>query len=338
MSLILAIETSCDETAVALVRDGHMVLANLISSQIALHAQYGGVVPEIASRCHLQALQPMIQEAMEAMEAAHITPQDIDAIAVTYGPGLVGALLVGVSAAKALAFAWGKPLVAVHHIEGHISANFLTHSDLRPPCLCLVVSGGHSHIVQVTDYGRFKVLGQTQDDAAGEALDKVARALGLGYPGGPAIDKLAKTGNLLAVKLPSVALPPYNFSFSGIKTAVVNLLHKAEQKGEAVNVADYAASFQHAVVEGLVGQAIAAAKDTGSKTLLLAGGVAANSLLRERLAQAAQEKGIVMYMPPLEYCTDNAAMVGCAAHFRFVRGEQADMRLNAVPALALDAI
>ncbi len=331
---ILGIESSCDETSAAVVKNGREVLSNVISSQVDLHQKYGGVVPEIASRKHVELVIPVINQAIED---AGITTDNIAAIGVTYGPGLVGALLVGLSAAKALAFAWDKPLIGVHHIEGHIAANYLQHKDLEPPFVCLVASGGHSHIVHVGDYDRFEILGRTRDDAAGEAFDKVARAVGLGYPGGPLIDKAAKDGNSKAVDFPRVHFEKgcLDFSFSGIKTAVLNYLNSLEQKGEKYNVADVCASFQSAVVDVLVGNLISAAKKVGSLKVALAGGVAANSLLRKELLEKAGKDGLLVYYPSPVLCTDNAAMIACAAYYEFERGYVSDLYLNAVPGLKL---
>ncbi|MBZ4646183.1 MAG: metalloendopeptidase glycoprotease family [Clostridia bacterium] len=331
---ILGIETSCDETSAAVVENGRKILSNVISSQVDLHKRYGGVVPEIASRKHVEIINAVIQDSLEQ---AGVTFRDIDVIGVTYGPGLVGALLVGVSAAKALAFALDKPLVGVHHIEGHIAANYLEHQDLQPPYICLVASGGHSHIVHIQDYNTFEILGQTRDDAAGEAFDKVARVIGLGYPGGPLIDKLAKQGNKDAVKFPKVSFDDgsLDFSFSGVKTAVLNYVNKLEQKGEAYNRADIAASFQNAVVEVLVDKTVVAAQKLGINIIALAGGVAANSALRQLLAERAKENGLKVYYPSPILCTDNAAMIACAAYYEFIAGKRADLDLNAVPNLRL---
>ncbi len=332
--LILGIETSCDETSAAVVKNGREVLSNIISSQIDLHKRYGGVVPEIASRKHIENINPVIQHALDEAE---VTLDDIEAIAVTYGPGLVGALLVGLSTAKALAFACNKPLVGVHHIEGHIAANYLEHHELAPPFICLVVSGGHSHIVHVKDYQSFEILGQTRDDAAGEAFDKVARVLGLGYPGGPLIDKLAREGNKEAIKFPRVNFQDgsLDFSFSGVKTSVLNYINKLEQKGEEVHKADVAASFQQAVVEVLVDKCIIAADNVDNKLIVLAGGVAANSALRELIKQKAEEQSKKVCYPSPILCTDNAAMIACAGYYRYLAGKRADLDLNAIPNLRL---
>ena len=330
---ILAIESSCDETAAAVVRDGREVISSVISSQIPLHAMYGGVVPEIASRKHVESVDPVVDEALAK---AGMRLEDVDAIAVTYGPGLVGALLIGVSAAKALAFAANKPLIPVNHIEGHVSANYVAHPDLVPPFVCLVASGGHSHIVRVDDYGVYTLLGQTMDDAAGEAFDKAARVLGLPYPGGPLLDKLSREGNPHALTLPHVKTPGrYDYSFSGLKTALINAVHKLRQNGQDVPAADIAASFQYAAVELLSDKAVLAAKESGAKVLALAGGVASNSGLRNTTNDKCQRSGLRLVMPPPILCTDNAAMIGSAGFYRLMRGEIAGLDLNAVPGLRL---
>ena len=332
--LILAIESSCDETAAAVVKNGREVLSNVISSQIALHTLYGGVVPEIASRKHIEKINQVIEAALDE---AKVTLDDIDAIGVTYGPGLVGALLVGVAEAKAIAYAARKPLIGVHHIEGHIAANFIEHKELEPPFLCLVVSGGHTHLVCVKDYGEFEILGRTRDDAAGEAFDKIARVLGLGYPGGPLIDKLAKEGNPKAVDFPRVRMDKnsLDFSFSGVKTAVINYLHKLEQNGEEYNKADIAASFQDAVTDVLCEHTIEAAEQKNSKIIALAGGVASNSALREKMTKLAGENGIKVVYPEPILCTDNAVMIACAGYYGYLEKNFADMTLNAIPSLSL---
>lgn len=331
--MILAIESSCDETAAAVVKNGREVLSNVINSQIDIHKRYGGVVPEIASRCHIEAIDTVIDEALAN---ANVTLDEVDAIAVTYGPGLVGALLVGVSEAKALAFAKNKPLIAVHHIKGHIMANLIAHKELEPPFVCLVASGGHSHIVHVKSYNELEVIGRTCDDAAGEAYDKIARVLGLGYPGGPKIDALAKQGDKNAVRFPRVKMQnELDFSFSGVKTAVINYLHKLEQNGEQYNKADIAASFQEAVVEVLCEHAVKGANMCGASKLALAGGVAANSALRESMQAMCEQNGMKFYAPPMVLCTDNAAMIGCAAYYQYINGDFADMSLNAVASLEL---
>lgn len=332
--LILAIESSCDETAGAVVKNGRTVLSNIISSQIDLHTLYGGVVPEIASRKHMEQINQVINEALVK---ANVTLDDITAIAVTYGPGLVGALLVGVSAAKALAYASKKPLIGVHHIEGHISANYIENPELEPPFGCLVVSGGHTHLVNVKDYGKYEILGKTRDDAAGEAFDKVARAVGLGYPGGPKIDRLAKEGNPLAIEFPraKVTGSEYDFSFSGLKSAVLNYINKCEMKNEEFNKADLVASFQNAVVDVLVSHAIQASHEFGFKKLAIAGGVASNSALRTAMKEACDKNNIEFYHPSPILCTDNAAMIGAAAYYEYLAGSRASWDLNAVPNLKL---
>lgn len=333
MSLILAIESSCDETAAAVVKDGRTVLSNVISSQIEIHKKFGGVVPEVASRKHLEAINPVIESALED---ANVTYDELDYIAVTYAPGLVGALLVGVSSAKALSFALDKPLIPVHHIRGHICANYIEHSDLEPPFMCLVASGGHSHIIYVKSYTDYKVIGQTRDDAAGEAFDKVARVLGLGYPGGPKIDKLAKEGNPDAISFKKVKFGNncYDFSFSGIKTAVINYCHTTEQKGDTLNKADVAASFQKSVCEVMVDNLLASADKYNCKKIALAGGVACNSALRAELENRKGDRAI--YYPSPIYCTDNAAMIGCCAHYELQARRFADLSLNAIPYLEID--
>lgn len=332
--LILAIESSCDETAASVVKNGRTVLSNIISSQIDLHKLYGGVVPEIASRKHIEKINQVIEEALKE---AGVELDDLDAIGVTYGPGLVGALLVGVAEAKAISFAKNIPLVGVHHIEGHISANYIENLDLEPPFLCLVVSGGHTHLVIVKDYGEFEILGRTRDDAAGEAFDKVARAIGLGYPGGPKIDKLSRQGNAYAMDFPKakVADAPYDFSFSGVKSAVLNHLNKCRMQGEPIVEADIAASFQRCVVEVLVEHAISAAKDYHISKLAIAGGVASNQTLRSAMEKACQENGIRFYHPSPILCTDNAAMIGAAAYYEYLKGTRHGWDLNAVPNLKL---
>lgn len=332
--LILAIESSCDETAAAVVKNGREVLSNVISSQIALHTLYGGVVPEIASRKHIEKINQVIQEALDE---AHVTLDDIDAIGVTYGPGLVGALLVGVAAAKAISYAKKIPLVGVHHIEGHISANYIENKDLEPPFLCLVVSGGHTHLVKVADYGKYEILGRTRDDAAGEAFDKVARAIGLGYPGGPKIEKAAREGDPMAIPFPKAKVNdnPYDFSFSGVKSAVLNYINGCKMKGLSYSETDIAASFQQAVVDVLVNHTMLAAKDYGIKKVAIAGGVACNSGLREGMKEACKKRGYSFYMPTPILCTDNAAMIGAAGYYDFVKGVRHGLDLNAVPGLKL---
>lgn len=331
---ILAIESSCDETAAAVVRNGREVLSNIISSQIDLHKLYGGVVPEIASRKHIEKINQVIEEAL--LEAK-CTLDDIDAVAVTYGPGLVGALLVGVAEAKAIAYARNLPLIGVHHIEGHISANYIENKDLEPPFLCLVVSGGHTHLVCVEDYGKYKILGKTKDDAAGEAFDKVARAIDLGYPGGPKIDKLAKEGDPNAIEFPRahVGDSVYDFSFSGVKSAVLNYINGCKMKQIEYNRADIAASFQKAVTDVLVDHAMIGVENYGLKKLAIAGGVASNSALRAAMSQACQERGIEFYHPSPILCTDNAAMIGAAGYYDYKNGIRSGWDLNAVPNLKL---
>ena len=333
-TLILAIESSCDETAASVVKNGRCVLSNIISSQIAIHTLYGGVVPEIASRKHIEKINQVVEAALKE---ADVTLDDIDAIGVTYGPGLVGALLVGVAEAKAIAYAKKKPLVGVHHIEGHVSANYIEHPDLEPPFLCEIISGGHTHLVIVKDYGSFESLGRTRDDAAGEAFDKVARAIGLGYPGGPKIDKLAKEGNPHAIDFPRAHMEdaPYDFSFSGVKSAVLNHLNKCRMTGEPIVEADIAASFQQAVVDVLVDNAIRAAKDYHMDRLAIAGGVASNGALRAAMEAACEKEGIRFYRPSPIFCTDNAAMIGVAAYYEYQKGTRHGWDLNAVPNLKL---
>ncbi|MFU0826101.1 MAG: tRNA N6-adenosine threonylcarbamoyltransferase [Lachnoclostridium sp.] len=332
--LILAIETSCDETSAAVVKNGRTVLSNIISSQIDLHTIYGGVVPEIASRKHIEKINQVIKEALKK---ANVTFNDIDAIGVTYGPGLVGALLVGVAEAKAISYALKKPLIGVHHIEGHVSANFIENKDLEPPFLCLIVSGGHTHIVIVKDYGKYEIIGKTRDDAAGEAFDKVARAIGLGYPGGPKIDKLAKEGNKSAVVFPRANIEgfPYDFSFSGVKSAVLNYLNSCAMKNVTVNKADIAASFQEAVVDALVTKTMAAAAEYHMDKIAIAGGVAANSALRGAMEEACEKHGMKLYYPSPILCTDNAAMIGAAAYYEYLNGTRHGLDLNAVPNLKI---
>ena len=332
--LILAIESSCDETAAAVVKNGREVLSNVINTQIAIHTEYGGVVPEIASRKHIENINPVIRKALED---AGVTLDDIDAIGVTYGPGLVGALLVGVAEAKAIAFAKNKPLVGVHHIEGHISANYVENKELEPPFVALVVSGGHTHLVKVNNYGEYEIVGRTRDDAAGEAFDKVARAIGLGYPGGPKIDKLAKEGNPDAIEFPRAHVDdaPYDFSFSGIKSAVLNYINSANMQGREINRADVAASFQKAVVDALVSRAVRLAKECGMDKLAIAGGVASNSALRAAIQEECTKNNIRFYSPSPILCTDNAAMIGAAAYYEYIKGVRHGYDLNAVPNLKL---
>lgn len=331
---VLAIESSCDETAAAVVVNGRKVLSNIISSQIDIHKLYGGVVPEIASRKHIERINQVIQEALTEADRQL---DDMDAVCVTYGPGLVGALLVGVGAAKALSYAAGKPLVGVHHIVGHISANYIANPELEPPFLCLVASGGHSHLVLVRDYGQYEILGRTRDDAAGEAFDKVARAIGLGYPGGPKIDWLSQDGDPDAIDFPRAVIDgaPYDFSFSGVKSAVLNYINGCSMKGEAYSKADVAASFQKAVVEVLVAHTMLAARDYGIDRIAIAGGVACNSALRAGMERACQRNGYSFYMPAPVLCTDNAAMIGAAGYYEFRNGIRHGLDLNAVPNLKL---
>ncbi len=332
---ILAIETSCDETSVAIVKNGREVLSNAISTQIPLHEQYGGVVPEIASRMHVEKINLVIKNALEE---ADMSLDDVDAIGVTYGPGLVGALLVGVMAAKSIAFAKNKPLVGVHHIEGHIAANYISHQELKPPFLCLVVSGGHTHLVHVQDYDKYEIIGKTRDDAAGEAYDKVARAIGLTYPGGPKVDKLAHEGNPEAINFPRALKDDgYDFSFSGVKSAVLNYINGAKMKGEEINKADVAASFQASVVDVLVTKAINLAKELNIDKIAVAGGVSANKGLREEMQKACDKTGKKFYCPEFILCTDNAAMIGSAAYYEYIKGVRSDMSLNAIPNLPLGA-
>ena len=332
--LILSIESSCDETSAAVVKNGRHVLSNVIHSQIDLHTLYGGVVPEIASRQHIEKVNQVVDKALTE---AGVTIDDITAIAVTYGPGVVGALLVGVSFAKALAFATGKPLVGVHHIEGHICANYIENKELEPPFHCLVVSGGHTHLVYVSDYGKYEILGRTRDDAAGEAFDKVARAIGLGYPGGPKIDKLSDEGNPDAIAFPRAKMADnvYDFSFSGLKSAVLNYLNSCKMTGEEINEADVAASFQKAVIDVLTDHSISALKEKSSVKLALAGGVASNKHLRAAMKEACEKNNIEFYYPSPVYCTDNAAMIGVAGYYEYINGTRHRYDLNAVPGLKL---
>lgn len=331
---ILAIESSCDETAAAVVRNGREVLSNIISSQIEIHTEFGGVVPEIASRKHLDKIDDVI--AM-ALDEAGMGLEDIDAIAVTYGPGLVGALLVGVAEAKALAYASGKPLVGVHHIEGHVSANYIENKDLEPPFVCMIVSGGHTHLVVVKDYGEYEIVGRTRDDAAGEAFDKVARAVGLGYPGGPKVDNASKGGDPAAIAFPrgTVDGSPYDFTFSGIKSAVLNHINKAKMMKEEINVPDLCASFQAAVTDALAVRAIKLCEERRIPKLAIAGGVASNRCLRERLEKDCRERNIRFYRPSPILCTDNAAMIGAAGYYAYRKGVRDTLDLNACPNLKL---
>lgn len=332
---VLAVESSCDETSAAVVRNGRDVLSNIIASQIDIHKIYGGVVPEIASRKHIECINPVIEEALRK---AAVTLSDIDAICVTYGPGLVGSLLVGVSAAKAIAFAEDKPLVGVHHIGGHISANYICHKELEPPFMCLVVSGGHTNIVEVENYGKYKVIGRTRDDAAGEAFDKVARTIGLGYPGGAKIDELSKEGDEEKIAFPRGHIEgfPYDFSFSGIKSSVLNYVNGCNMKGEEYNRADIAASFQKAVVDVLVEHTISAAKEYGYTKIAMAGGVACNTSLRKEMQEACGEAGFKLYYPEPVLCTDNAAMIGAAGYYEYINGVRHGYDLNAVANLKFE--
>ena len=331
---ILAIESSCDETAAAVVVNGRELLSNVIASQIDIHKKFGGVVPEVASRKHVEVINAIVEEALEQ---ANLESKDIDAVAVTYGPGLVGALLVGLQYAKGLAYSLKKPLVGVNHIEGHISANFIEHKDLEPPFVCLVVSGGHTFIVHMKDYGDFEVIAKTRDDAAGEAYDKVARALGLGYPGGPAIDKLAKEGNENAIRFPRSNFheETLDFSFSGLKSAVLNYLNKMEMTGQEINKADVVASFQKAVVDVLTDNVIKTCKMKKVNKIAIAGGVASNTALRNSLIKAGADHNIQVLFPAPILCTDNAAMIASAAYFEYMRGVRSPLDLNAAPNLKL---
>ena len=326
--LTLGIESSCDETSVAIVKNGREVLSNVIATQIDIHKKYGGVVPEIASRNHVENITFVIKEAIQK---AGITLDDVDVICCTYGPGLVGALLVGLSAAKSMAYALNKPFVGVHHIEGHIAANYITHKELKPPYLCLVVSGGHSHLVHVKDYTEFEVLGKTRDDAVGEAFDKVSRTIGLGYPGGPIIDKMAKEGSP-KYKLPRTHFENLDFSFSGIKTAVINLVHK---EGDNINVNDLCASFEEAVTDVLTDNVLKAIRELNLDKVAIAGGVSANSYLRDKVAKLGEENGLKVYYPDLILCTDNAAMIASAGYYNYLAGKTSNWDLNAVPNLKI---
>ena len=331
---ILGIESSCDDTCAAVVRDGRILVSNCIASSAAEQNLYGGVVPEIASRRHIEHIA---QVAQQALAEASLSPSALDAVAVTFAPGLIGAVLVGVNFAKGLAFSAGKPLIPVHHLRGHIAALYLTHPELEPPFLCLVASGGHSHIVEVKRYTEFRVLGRTVDDAAGEAFDKVARTLGLGYPGGPAVSRAAQSGNPKAYALPVPHVEgPYNVSFSGLKTAVLNLVHNAQQKGEPVSVPDMAASFEARITEILADKLLLAARDTGMRKLCLAGGVAANTALRGRVEAGAKRLGAHVYLPEVRLCGDNAAMIGAQGYYEYLAGNLAGWELNGLPTLGID--
>lgn len=331
---ILAIESSCDETAAAVVKNGREILSNIIFSQIELHKLYGGVVPEIASRKHIEKINQVIEEALQV---ADVGLDDIDAIGVTYGPGLVGALLVGVSQAKAISFAKNIPLVGVHHIEGHISANYIENPQLEPPFMCLVISGGHTHLVYVKDYGDYEIIGRTRDDAAGEAFDKVARAIGLGYPGGPKIEKLAKEGNEKAIPFPIAHIEncPYDFSFSGVKSSVLNYINGCKMKNERLVEADIAASFQKAVIDALIQKSMLALKEHKVNKFAIAGGVASNTTLRNAIKKSCGENGIEFYNPSPIFCTDNAAMIGVAAYYEYLAGTRHGLDLNAIPNLKI---
>ncbi|MDE6181591.1 MAG: tRNA (adenosine(37)-N6)-threonylcarbamoyltransferase complex transferase subunit TsaD [Eubacteriales bacterium] len=332
--MILAIESSCDETSAAVVKNGRYVLSNVISSQIEIHRKFGGVVPEIASRKHIEAIDIVIEQALKE---ANLKFENIDAIGVTCGPGLVGALLVGISHAKALAYTLKKPLIPIHHIEGHICANYIEYKDLEPSFLCLVISGGHTHLINVKDYNEFEILGKTRDDACGEAFDKVARTIGLKYPGGPEIDKLAKLGDKYAIDLPRVMIDTddYDFSFSGLKSAVLNFINKSKMTNYNFKNEDLAASFQQAVADVLVCKSIKACKENKIKKLALAGGVSANSFLRETMQKACEQEKIELFVPNISLCTDNAAMIGSAAYFEYIKGNFASLNLNAYPSLKL---
>lgn len=325
--LIMGIESSCDETSVAIVKNGREVLSNCINSQIKIHEEYGGVVPEIASRCHTEVINGIMKQALKE---ANVTLDDIDAIAVTEGPGLVGALLVGVSYSKGLSYVTGKPLIAVNHIEGHIAGNYITHKDLKPPFLCLIISGGHTHLVNVKSYNDFEILGKTRDDAIGEAFDKVARVVGLGYPGGPKVDNLAKEGNP-TIKLPVTHFENLDFSFSGIKTAVINLNHKDPN----INKADLCASFQSAVTEMLLTNMKKAVELYSSDKIVIAGGVSRNSFIRSSFDNFAKELNIKVYYPEPILCTDNAAMIAASGYYNYINNERADLKLNAIPNLKI---
>jgi len=332
--LILAIESSCDETAASIVENGRNVLSNIISTQIEIHKQFGGVVPEVASRKHIENINDVV---VEALEKANVTHEDIDAIAVTYGPGLVGALLVGINFAKGLSYAWQKPLIGVNHIEGHICANYIENKELDPPFICLVASGGHTHLVYVKNYGEYEIMGKTRDDAAGEAFDKIARAIGLGYPGGPLIDKVAKEGNKKAIKFPRVIIDEnsLDFSFSGLKSAVLNYLHNSDQKNEKIIVEDVAASFQEAVVDVLVSKTMKAAQVKNCNIIALAGGVASNSRLREVMQEECLKHNYKFTKPSPIFCTDNGAMIGSAAYYKYLKNQFSNASLNAMPNLEL---
>lgn len=332
--ITMAIESSCDETACAILKNGREVLTNIISTQIETHKKFGGVVPEVASRKHIENVAMVVKEALDE---ADMEFSDITHIAVTHGPGLVGALLVGLSYAKTLAYALDIPLVGVNHIEGHLSANYIAHKDLKPPFITLIVSGGHTQLVEVEDYGKYKILGKTKDDASGEAFDKIARAMNLGYPGGPIVDKLAKSGNKEAIDFPRAMKNDagYDFSFSGLKSSVLNYLNSMKMKNEEIVVEDVCASFQEAVVDILSKKAVKACNENGYKIITLSGGVASNSALREKMNERCKQNGIELKFPPLVLCTDNAAMIGCAGYYNYIDGKRDDMGLNAVPNLKI---
>ena len=331
--ITLAVESSCDETSVAVLKNGREVLSNIINTQVDLHKKFGGVVPEVASRKHIENIDVVLQEALDK---ANITLNDVDHIAVTYGPGLVGALLVGLSHAKALAFTLNKPLVGVNHIEGHVSANYIEHKDLKPPFITLIVSGGHTHLVEVKDYGEYEILGRTRDDASGEAFDKIARSMGLGYPGGPIVDRLAKEGNKNAIDFPRAYLDEgYDFSFSGLKSAVLNYINQCNMAGKTIVPEDVAASFQAAVIDVLAEKTMKAVEQKGVYHVALAGGVASNSALRQRMKQECEKRGYTLNIPSPILCTDNAAMIGCAAYYEYQNGITDGLDLNANPSLKL---
>ena len=334
---ILSIESSCDETAAAVIEDGRKIISSVVATQVEEHKLYGGVVPEIASRRHCESINGVVKETLAQAE---MELSDLDALAVTYAPGLIGALLVGVNFAKGLSLASGLPLIPVHHLRGHIAANYLAHEQLKPPFLCLVVSGGHSHIVEVRDYTDMKVIGKTRDDAAGEAFDKAARSMGMPYPGGIHLDKAAESGDAQAFRLPKPRLSgnPYDFSFSGLKTAVINLIHNASQRGEELPVNDICAAFRSTVVESLLSNFLAAAEELGYNNLVLAGGVSANSLLRSRTQEECDKRGWKCYYPPLSLCGDNGAMIGAQAYYEYLAGNTADMSLNAAATMAIDTL
>lgn len=332
--LILAIETSCDETAASVVKNGLEVLSNIVASQIQLHKKYGGVVPEIASRKHLELINPVIEEALDK---AGISFKDLDAVAATYGPGLVGGLLVGLSVAKALAFSLEIPFIGINHIAGHIYANFISNKEIEAPVVCLTISGGHTDLLYFEELGNYQILGRTKDDAAGEAFDKTARVLGIGYPGGPAIEKISKIGDLAAIDFPRPFIndDTYDFSFSGLKTAVINYLNTKKQRGEVVNTADVAASFQQAVIDVMIAKIIRAVENHQVNSVILSGGVSANKTLRNQLEKKLKEYNLPLYTPDLELCTDNAAMVGSVAYFQYIKGEFSPLTLNAKANLKL---